>query len=367
MRTSSIVAVLAAAGAAATLACSDSDTANPPSAPSLDAAASAASPTLTPQSSGTTQRLQAISPVSDRIAWASGAGGTFTVTTDGGAHWHAGVVPGASDLEFRDVQGVSADVAYLMSVPGNDGTPSRIYKTTDGGATWKRQFESNLSASFYDCFAFWTPDRAVAFSDPLPSGVFPVLRTTDGQHWVNIGGRLPKARSGEFGFAASGTCVATQGSQNAWIITGGVVARVLATTNGGDSWKAYDTPIVQGLPAAGGTTIAFRDAQHGIIAGGDIAEIQQRTQNVAVSEDGGKTWTLVARTPFPGSAFGLAYAPGIGSRAVVATGPTGAALSTNEGKSWNRLPGVAGFWAVAFSDHVGWLVGVNGTILKVTP
>ena len=106
--------------------------------------------------------------------------------------------------------------------------------------------------------------------------MFPVLRTTDGKNWMNIGGRLPKAKSGEFGFAASGTCVATQGRRTRWIITGGATARVLATTNGGDTWKAYDTPIVQGLPAAGGATVAFRDAHHGIIAGGDIAEIDPR-------------------------------------------------------------------------------------------
>ena len=131
--------------------------------------------------------------------------------------------------------------------------------------------------------------------------------------------------------------------------------------------KRPSTPIIQGLPAAGGTTVAFRDARHGIIAGGDIVEAQQRTQNVAVSDDGGKTWSLVDRTPFPGSVYGLAYAPGFGAQAVVATGPTGAALSTNEGKHWSRLPGVAGFWAAGFASNVGWLVGVNGTILKIAP
>ena len=58
------------------------------------AALTAAAPTLTPQRSGTTNRLQAVSPVSARVVWASGVGGTFTVTTDGGATWRAGVVPG---------------------------------------------------------------------------------------------------------------------------------------------------------------------------------------------------------------------------------------------------------------------------------
>ena len=365
MRNSSLAA-LQAGLSAATLACS-SDSPEPTSLTPIDNAAAAVTlPKVTPQSSGTTNRLQAISPVTNRIAWASGAGGSIAVTTDGGAHWRSGVVPGASDLQFRDVQGVSANVAYLMSVPGDDGTPSRIYKTTNGGDTWKLQFQSNISTSFYDCFAFWDRDRGIAFSDPVGNGIIPALRVTDGKHWTNIGGRLPKARSGEFGFAASGTCVATQGTQNAWIITGGAVARVYATTDGGDTWKAYRTPIVQGLPAAGGTTVAFRNASHGIIAGGDITEADQHTRNVAVSSDGGATWELVTSTPFDGSVYGLAYAPAGGTRAVVATGPGGAAYTTNEGRTWHQLPGVSGCWAVAFADRVGWLVGVGGQILKVT-
>jgi len=61
-------------------------------------------PTLTPQNSGTTQGLIAVSPVNSRVVWAAGRGGTFLVTTDGGDTWKAGVVPGAETLQFRDVQ-----------------------------------------------------------------------------------------------------------------------------------------------------------------------------------------------------------------------------------------------------------------------
>ena len=41
-------------------------------------------PTLTPQDSGTTNGLIAVSPVNPQVVWASGRNGTFTVTTDGG-------------------------------------------------------------------------------------------------------------------------------------------------------------------------------------------------------------------------------------------------------------------------------------------
>ena len=108
-------------------------------------------PTLTPQDSGTTQSLISVSPVNKRVVWASGRGGTFAVTTDGGATWRSGVVPGAESLQFRDVEGVSDTVAYLLSI-GN-GADSRIYKTTDGGATWSLQFQNQDPAAFFDCFA----------------------------------------------------------------------------------------------------------------------------------------------------------------------------------------------------------------------
>jgi photosystem II stability/assembly factor-like uncharacterized protein len=353
----------AGAVAAAVAACSA------PSSPTAEAvraqASPASTPTLTPQSSGTTNRLQAISVVSPRIVWASGLGGTYVVTTDGGETWRAGVVPGAEALQFRDVEAVNARVAYLLAA--GTGTDSRIYKTEDGGETWSLQFTNQDPAAFYDCFAFWSPKRGVVFSDAV-SGRFPVLRTTDGETWQDIGDRLPAAQAGEAAFAASGTCVTAQGGQRAWIITAGAPeVRVFYTTDGGDAWEDAATPIVQGPASAGGATIDFRDPHHGILAGGDLNDNTVPTNNVAVSDDGGQSWELATPTPWPGAAYGLSYVRGLGQRTVVATGPGGAAWSPDEGGSWNLLPGVENYWAVAFaSPQAGWLVGTEGRILKIS-
>jgi photosystem II stability/assembly factor-like uncharacterized protein len=322
-------------------------------------------PTLTPQTSGTTNRLQAISPVNPWVAWASGVNGTFARTTDGGATWHTGVVPGAEALQFRDVEGVSAREAYLMSA--GPGTDSRIYKTKDGGRTWTQQFENQDPNAFYDCFAFWSPDRGITFSDAV-NGRFPVIRTTDGRTWQDIGDRLPAAQAGEAGFAASGTCVAVQGGKRAWIATGGAEkARILATTDGGRSWKAYETPIVQGTASSGGFSVDFRDPFHGILGGGELAAPDATSNNIARSRDGGRTWTLATPTPFPGAVYGLSYVRGFGQRTVVATGPAGAAWSPDEGGTWFLLPETTNYWAVAFAGpKTGWLVGTEGRILKVS-
>ena len=320
-------------------------------------------PTQTLQRSGTTQRLQAISPVNDRIAWASGAGGTWVVTTDGGMTWRSGVVAGADSLEFRDVQGISDQIAYLMS--SGNGPASRIYHTSDGGRSWARQFTNADSLAFYDCFAFWGRNRGIAMSDGV-NGVFPALRTTDGRTWTNIGANLPPAAEGEGAFAASGTCVATQGTRLGWIATGaGPTSRVFATTDGGDSWTAYATPIVQGGSNAGAFTIAFRDARHGFLGGGNLAAANGFSDNVATSADGGKSWTLRTRSPFAGAIYGSSYVPGLRTTVVI-TGPAGAAWSADEGVRWSLIDGAKDYWAVAFaSARAGWLVGTGGRILKI--
>jgi photosystem II stability/assembly factor-like uncharacterized protein len=213
------------------------------------------------------------------------------------------------------------------------------------------------------------------FTEKYPvNGRFPVIRTIDGHLWQDIGNNLPPAQPGEVAFAASGTCIATQGKSRAWIATAGAgEARIIATTDGGNSWTGYDTPIVQGTSTSGVISVDFRDPLHGILGGGEILGPNDFSNNVARSIDGGKTWQLTAPAPFPGAVYGLSYArtagrtQGSDSRNVVATGPSGAAWTSDEGDTWFLFPGLINYWAVAFaSPHAGWLVGTEGRIVKIT-
>lgn len=320
-------------------------------------------PTLTVQASGTSNSLIAVSPVNERVVWAAGRGGTYTVTTDGGTTWRAGTVPGAEALQFRDVEAMSAREAYLLSI--GSGTDSRIYHTVNGGATWQLQFTNQDPNGFYDCFAFWDGRRALAMGDAV-NGRWPILRTHNGRTWTDIGDKVVPALAGEAGFASSGTCIATAGERHAWFAAGGVdpAARIFATSDGGNHWQAFTTPL-RGSPSAGIFSVAFRDRRHGIIAGGDLDPAAPPFQTNATSSDGGATWTLGGVAPI-GTVFGVAYVAGA-EPGVVATGPGGTAWSPDEGSSWTLIPDVTGFWAVAFaSPRAGWLVGVDGTITKVS-
>src|SRR2546429_3710883 len=80
------------------------------------------------QTSNTTASLRGVSAVNDRVAWASGSGGTWLRTTDGGVTSHASTIAGAETVGFRRIRAIDERTAFLMSI--GPGDKSRIYKTT---------------------------------------------------------------------------------------------------------------------------------------------------------------------------------------------------------------------------------------------
>ena len=178
------------------------------------------------------------------------------------------------------------------------------------------------------------------------------------------------------------------------------IARILATRDGGDTWEAFDTPL-RSSPSAGGISVAFRDASHGILGGGDLAS--NNAAEIATSDDGGHTWMLTNKPPVNGAIFCVAYVRGKShddgrshdygrfhdegqssdeneefdhehDNAVVITAETephftsgAAAWTPDEGRTWFQLPEVSGYWSVAFANpKAGWFVGNGGRILKIS-
>jgi len=251
------------------------------------------------QISHTTETLRGVSAVSRQVAWASGTHGTYLRTIDGGRTWIPEQVPDAGGLDFRAVTAFSADEAFLMSA--GPGEQSRIYHTSDGGKHWQLQFTNTNPKGFFDSMVFWEAKHGVVLGDPIadePGKLkFEVLLTDDGgQNWRAIPpAQLPAAMEGEGAFAASNTCIAIvagASDPNIWFATGGKAARVFHSGDRGKSWEVFDTPMIRGPDSAGIFSIAFRDAMHGVIAGGDYKHPNDDGPNLAFTEDGGKTWTL---------------------------------------------------------------------------
>jgi photosystem II stability/assembly factor-like uncharacterized protein len=319
-------------------------------------------PTVTPQQSGTAALLIAVSAVNDDVVWVAGANRTFLRTVNGGATWNAGQVPvpDAPNLQFRDVHAVDASTAYLLSI-GN-GRDSRIFKTTDAGATWRTQFVNSDSAAFYDCFDFWSPDSGLVVSDAARGDM--IVRTTfDGGATWNLvpASALPRPIEGEGSFAASGTCIVTQRGGHAWIASN--KGRVIHTPDYGRSWIAVRTPISVS-DSVGVVSVAFRDPRNGVAFGGFGADAGDTL--IAGTHDGGATWSVRSRPALRGGISGGAYVS-VRRRALVAAGFTGAVYSPDEGASWVPLD-TANYWGIGMSPsgRAGWITGRGGRIVRIS-
>jgi photosystem II stability/assembly factor-like uncharacterized protein len=316
------------------------------------------------QTSGTPSRFRGVSTVSETVAWASGANGTFSRTVDAGNHWTSGVVAGAEKLDFRDVHGVDANTAYLLSI--GEGESSRIYKTTDGGKNWTLQFTNRTPKGFFDGIAFWDARNGVAFSDPV-DGKLLIIRTTDGgATWTEIpSSGIPAAVNGEAAFAASGTSIVVQGTRNAWIGTGGGAARVFHTTDGGMTWTVASTPIISG-GSAGIFSVAFRDAMNGVVVGGDYQKEKESSANFAITTDGGVTWK--AGSPLAGFRSAVSWVRAGDRWDLIASGPSGSDYSSDGGRTWSPID-PTGYHALSFLSirPIGFAVGDAGRIAKWQP
>ena len=313
-----------------------------------------------PQTSGTTASLRAVSAaVSASVVWASGSRGTWLRTTDAGNTWQSGQVAGAGDLDFRGVRGFGDRTAILLSAGAGD--KSRIYKTNDGGAHWTLLFTNPDAKGFFDAIAFWDTRRGIVVGDAV-DGHMTVFTTADsGAHWMRR--QTPPALPDEGAFAASNSCLTVRGRGDAWFGTGGPgSARVFHSKDAGATWTVVATPIRNDGPGAGIFSIAFRDSKHGIAVGGDYSKDKEPRQNIAVTRDGGLTWTAPAGAPPRGFRSAVAYVAG--RKMWIATGTSGSDLSADDGASWTAFDdGSYNALSVAPGGSV-WAVGANGRIAR---
>ena len=273
--------------------------------------------------------------------------------------WTAAKVPGASDLDFRAVRAFDENTAFLLSI--GSGEKSRVYKTADGGANWNLLYTNPDPKGFFDAIAFWDSSHGIILGDPV-DGRFVVLTTSDGGGtWTQR--KTPPAQAQEGAFAASNSCLTVRGTREAWFASGGPNgARVFHSTDGGETWTVAKTPIRNDGAAAGIFALAFSDSRHGIAVGGDYGKPTETTGNIAITADGGKTWS--AATPLSGFRSDVKYLAE--HRFWIATGTSGSDISLDDGKTWKQFD-AGNYNAISLFADTGWAVGPKGAIARLLP
>jgi len=307
----------------------------------------------------TTASFRGLSVVDDKVVWASGTRGTVIHSTDGGNTWRVDSIPGASTLDLRGIHARNANVAHVAATAG------RIWRTTDGGRTWSLRYQATDTTMFLDGITFVDDRTGYTLGDPM-GGRFVILVTRDGgETWSEApAAARPAAMEGEAAFAASGTSLVFADSRHGWLGTGGSVARVFRTTDGGRTWTVAPSAIPPTSGSGGVFSVAFADVQ-GVVVGGDYQRPDSSSGTAAVSSDGGATWH--AATSFPrGYRSGVALRRGNkDSLIAIAVGTTGSDISRDGGRTWMPLDGTA-FNAIQFAPSgVAFAVGARGRVARL--
>lgn len=304
----------------------------------------------------TTASLRGLSPLTEQIAWASGSGGTWLRTLDGGETWESGIIDGLDSVDFRDIEGIDANTAIAMA----SGQPALIYKTIDGGKSWMKKYQGP-EQSFLDGMAFFK-NNGYAIGDVV-DGKWMILETKNmGETWKWMESS-PSGPLGGGSFAASGSGILVD-EDNIWFVSAGKDSKVYHSADNGFHWQAFPTPITQEEDSQGVFSMAKIDAESIVGVGGDFNQPDLIDKNSIISVDGGKTWALTTGNPPNGYRSGVEFFHKFGW--LVSVGPSGSDFSKNRGEDWEKIA-EEGFHAVKM-DHTFnsvWASGANGTVAKL--
>ena len=280
---------------------------------------------------GSAVSIRGLHVISESLVWASGTGGTFLLTTDGGETWKIDTVPGASGDDFRSLHAWNEKEAVVFGT----SRPGRAYYTRDGGESWEIVYENNSGGIFFNSAVFADDSTGLALSDPLDSTSF-VIRTTDrGRSWHVIK-NMPVLKTGEYNFAASNTCIDYHPDGDIWIITGGAGARVFISDDHGKNWTVAETGLVHENPSSGNFSVSFIDDRSGIVVGGTYDKPELNDQIAAFSSDGGYNWSLAEIMPREYRSC-IVWLQDGKRKIAFSVGKTGCDYSLDMGRTW--LPG----------------------------
>jgi len=302
--------------------------------------------------------VRAIEVIGENLAFA-GNNGTYGLYDSANNTWKTNIQKFDTIVpEYRAIASTSNDF-FMLSV----ANPALLYKTGNSGKmelVYKEEHEN----VFYDAMAFWNDQEGIAMGDPTDGCISIIITRNGGKTWSKLEcNNLPEAADGEAAFAASNSNISIQGDKT-WILTGGTKSRILFSSDKGKSWELFETPLLQGKPTTGGYSLDFYDEQTGIIIGGDYTNAEGNNGNKAITNDGGRTWELVAEGKEPGYKSSVRYVPNSKGKQILATGFSGIHYSKDGGKSWEELS-KEGFYTLRFvNDTLAYAAG-KGRIAKL--
>lgn len=301
--------------------------------------------------------FRALAVDSGSTVFVGGTNGTVLRSANAGATWETLVVGDAtSELDFRDVEVASDGSVVLMSA--GPGEKSRLFHSEDGGTSWRTVHRNLNPKGFFNGLAFWENGHGLVIGDPIDGKLFLMITADFGRTWDVISG--PRMMEGEYGFAASGTGIVAGSNGRAWVATGAAASRVLVTEDYGKSWSAAETGVRHGQQGAGIFSIAVR-GESVVVVGGNYERPKLSSKNCAVSDDAGKSWSLISvQMPHKACVRWLS------DSVALAIGRTGIMKSTDKGRTWSSVSSESFYvFDLDEASRTAFLAGAGGRIARL--
>ena len=235
-----------------------------------------------------------------RDIWISGTKGTYIHSQDEGNTWKVKQVPGAENLDFRDLIILNKKEIILMSAGPSEKGAAKLYKTKDGGQTWELLFDIKEPNYFFDAIT-WDYKKRIGFllSDPIDRKfvLYKIVNNGTKIEPINLT-HFPTLLPREAAFAASGSSIIWLNNTLQIISGGGNKARIFKSINANlTSWEITYNEIPADT-SSGFFTIAAKNKTHFWVAGGNYLKIDSSEIPIMESKDGGKNWTPI-ENPLP--------------------------------------------------------------------
>lgn len=278
----------------------------------------------------------------DNKVWYSGTDSKFGFVDLKDPEKQKQIILSDQKLQFRTL---AQDKKYFYVI--NIESPAYFFQIDKGSLSHKIVFTDVSKTAFYDAFHFVDNDLAFAFSDTDDNRLKLIMYKN--KEWSFFKNNI-KLNGGEAAFAASNTNIAST-KKHMWIATGGKSSRIVRLNFKNNQMDVFNTPIIQGQSSQGIYSIDFLDDKFGIAVGGDYTTQKANINNIATTDNGGKSWQIQASGANAGYTTCVKIKPGSKGKEIIAVGDQHISYSSDFGKTWKKISDEKGFFVCQWIDN----------------